>query len=185
MPIPAGVDLHDAAGTARGRLHGLVEPRHDRGPASRGTLLLLHGGASGIGTHAIQVAHALGARVAVTAGSAEKLALCRELGADITINYRDEDFVERVRAATDGAAPTSSSTSWARPTSTATSTRWPPTAGSSSSAFQGGVKAELQHRQAAGQARRRHRDGAAVTAGRRALGQGRDRRRGGRATCGR
>ena len=63
-----------------------------------GQLLLLHGGASGIGTHAIQVARAHGARVAVTAGAKNKLDLCAELGAEITINYRDEDFVERVRA---------------------------------------------------------------------------------------
>jgi NADPH:quinone reductase-like Zn-dependent oxidoreductase len=66
-------------------------------------VLLVHGGASGIGTHAIQVARALGARVAVTAGSATKLDLCRELGADILINYRDEDFVEQCRDATNGA----------------------------------------------------------------------------------
>jgi NADPH:quinone reductase-like Zn-dependent oxidoreductase len=65
--------------------------------------VLLHGGGSGIGTHGIQVAKALGARVAVTAGSAEKLDTARELGADITVNYRDEDFVERIRAETDGA----------------------------------------------------------------------------------
>ena len=70
---------------------------------SPGQMVLLHGGASGIGTHAIQVAHALGCRVAVTAGSAEKLAVCVDLGADVPINYRDEDFVERVKAATDGA----------------------------------------------------------------------------------
>jgi NADPH2:quinone reductase len=62
-----------------------------------GQLLLMHGGASGIGTHAIQIARALGARVAVTAGSAEKLQTCRDLGAEITINYRDEDFVARVQ----------------------------------------------------------------------------------------
>ncbi len=68
-----------------------------------GQVLLVHGGASGIGTHAIQVAGALGCRVAVTAGSANKLDLCRELGAEVTINYRDEDFVERLRAETDGA----------------------------------------------------------------------------------
>src|SRR5215469_3212254 len=68
-----------------------------------GQLLLIHGGASGVGTHAIQVAWALEARVAVTAGSASKLELCRELGADITINYHDEDFVARVHEVTDGA----------------------------------------------------------------------------------
>jgi NADPH:quinone reductase-like Zn-dependent oxidoreductase len=64
--------------------------------------LLVHGGAGGIGTMAIQLAHALGARVAVTAGSAEKLELCRSLGADVTINYREQDFVEEVRNATGG-----------------------------------------------------------------------------------
>jgi NADPH2:quinone reductase len=63
----------------------------------------MHGGASGIGTHAIQVARALGARVAVTAGSAAKLEICRDLGAEITINYRDEDFVARLRKETKGA----------------------------------------------------------------------------------
>src|SRR6202012_4960197 len=67
-----------------------------------GQLLLMHGGASGIGTHAIQVARVLGARVAVTAGSEEKLQTCRDLGAQITINYRDEDFVARLREETDG-----------------------------------------------------------------------------------
>ena len=70
---------------------------------SAGQTVLLHGGASGIGTHAIQVARALDCRVAVTAGSSSKLELCKELGAEILINYRDEDFVERVREATDGA----------------------------------------------------------------------------------
>ena len=71
-----------------------------------GEVLLVHGGASGVGSHAIQVAKQLGAVVAVTAGSDAKLDLCRELGADIAINYRDDDFVERVRRATDGRAPT-------------------------------------------------------------------------------
>ena len=70
---------------------------------SAGQVVLIHGGASGIGTHAIQVARALDCRVAVTAGSTSKLDLCKELGAEILINYRDEDFVERVREATDGA----------------------------------------------------------------------------------
>ncbi|WP_406201367.1 NAD(P)H-quinone oxidoreductase [Kitasatospora sp. NBC_01560] len=68
-----------------------------------GETVLLHGGASGIGTMAIQLAKAVGARVAVTAGSAEKLARCTELGADIAINYREQDFVEVLREATGGA----------------------------------------------------------------------------------
>src|ERR1700739_1694597 len=68
----------------------------------QGQLLLMHGGAGGVGSHAIQVARALGARVAVTAGSAAKLESCRELGAEILINYRDEDFVARGREAPDG-----------------------------------------------------------------------------------
>ena len=102
LPIPDGVDLVDAAGlpeVACTVWSNLVLTAHLR----EGQLLLIHGGASGIGTHAIQVARALGARVAVTAGSAEKLEFCRELGADIVINYRDEDFVARLREETDGA----------------------------------------------------------------------------------
>jgi NADPH:quinone reductase-like Zn-dependent oxidoreductase len=90
------VDLIDAAGlpeVACTVWSNLVMTAH----LAEGQLLLMHGGASGIGTHAIQVARALGARVAVTAGSTEKLETCRELGAQITINYRDEDFVARLR----------------------------------------------------------------------------------------
>jgi putative PIG3 family NAD(P)H quinone oxidoreductase len=67
-----------------------------------GETLLVHGGGSGIGTMAIQLAKHAGARVAVTAGSQEKLDVCRDLGADITINYREEDFVDSLMAATDG-----------------------------------------------------------------------------------
>ncbi|OCB40204.1 NAD(P)H-quinone oxidoreductase [Mycobacterium malmoense] len=96
LPIPSRVDLVDAAGlpeVACTVWSNLVMTAH----LGTGQLLLVHGGASGIGSHAIQVARALGVRVAVTAGSAEKLEFCRELGAEITINYRDEDFVERLR----------------------------------------------------------------------------------------
>jgi NADPH:quinone reductase-like Zn-dependent oxidoreductase len=64
--------------------------------------LLVHGGAGGIGTSAIQLAHALGARVVATAGSPEKLDVCRSLGADVAVSYREQDFVEEVRATTDG-----------------------------------------------------------------------------------
>jgi putative PIG3 family NAD(P)H quinone oxidoreductase len=69
----------------------------------RGDSFLVHGGASGIGTMAIQLATRAGARVFTTAGTAAKLAVCRELGADVGINYREEDFVERVSEETSGA----------------------------------------------------------------------------------
>jgi putative PIG3 family NAD(P)H quinone oxidoreductase len=70
---------------------------------TEGELLLVHGGAGGIGTHAIQVGKALGATVAATAGSPERLERCRQLGADITINYREQDFVEVLKKETGGA----------------------------------------------------------------------------------
>jgi putative PIG3 family NAD(P)H quinone oxidoreductase len=102
LPHPVGLDLVDSAGVPEVACtvwSNLVMTAH----LSEGQLLLMHGGASGVGSHAIQVARALGARVAVTAGSAAKLETCRELGAEILINYRDEDFVARVHEATDGA----------------------------------------------------------------------------------
>ncbi len=67
-----------------------------------GETVLIHGGSSGIGTMAIQLAREVGARVAVTAGSADKLEVCRSLGAEILVNYREQDFVEVLREATDG-----------------------------------------------------------------------------------
>jgi putative PIG3 family NAD(P)H quinone oxidoreductase len=102
LPVPDGVDLVDAAGlpeVACTVWSNLVMVAH----LGKGQVLLVHGGGSGIGSHAIQVARALGARVAVTAGSAEKLEFCRELGAEIAINYRDEDFVARLHQETEGA----------------------------------------------------------------------------------
>ena len=102
MPVPDGVPLPHAAAlpevacTIWSNLIMTAGLTPDQ-------LLLIHGGASGIGTHGIQVARALGARVAVTAGAQNKLDLCTELGAEITINYRDEDFVERLRAESGGA----------------------------------------------------------------------------------
>lgn len=97
MPVPDGAGLDEAAALPEVACTVWSNLVMTAG-LTAGQLVLLHGGASGIGTHAIQVAHALGARVAVTAGSAEKLALCRSLGADITINYRDEDFVAVTQA---------------------------------------------------------------------------------------
>jgi NADPH2:quinone reductase len=73
----------------------------DRGGLRAGETVLVHGGSSGIGTTAIQLAKAFGARVFVTAGSADKCAACRSLGADLAIDYRTEDFVEAVLTATD------------------------------------------------------------------------------------
>jgi len=69
---------------------------------AKGETLLIHGGSSGIGTTAIQLGKLAGAVVAVTAGSQEKLDACRRLGADITINYRDDDFAEALMEATGG-----------------------------------------------------------------------------------
>jgi putative PIG3 family NAD(P)H quinone oxidoreductase len=101
LPLPRGVSLVDAAAlpevvcTVWSNVFMLAGLR-------AGECLLVHGGSSGIGTMAIQLAHQRGARVAVTAGSAEKLERCRELGADFLINYRGEDFVAALRAATGG-----------------------------------------------------------------------------------
>jgi putative PIG3 family NAD(P)H quinone oxidoreductase len=97
MPVPAGVSLVDAAAlpevacTVWSNLFMVAGLRPDES-------LLVHGGAGGIGTMAIQLAAALRARVFATAGSADKLAVCADLGADVTINYRDEDFVEVLKA---------------------------------------------------------------------------------------
>jgi putative PIG3 family NAD(P)H quinone oxidoreductase len=102
MPIPDPVALPDAAAlpevacTVWSNLVMTARLTADQ-------LLLVHGGASGIGTHAIQVACALGSRVAITAGAKNKRDLCAELGAEITIDYHDEDFVEQIRAESGGA----------------------------------------------------------------------------------
>lgn len=102
LPVPAGVDLRDAAALpevvctvwSNVFLTANLQP---------GELLLVHGGSSGIGTMAIQLATKVDARVAVTAGSQAKLDACAELGADVLVNYKEQDFVEEVREATDGA----------------------------------------------------------------------------------
>lgn len=111
MPLPRGIGLVEAAAlpevacTVWSNLLG-SETDHIGITAelADGETLLVHGGASGIGTMAIQLVRALrpSCRIAVTAGTPEKLARCRELGADITINYRDEDFVARLSDETDG-----------------------------------------------------------------------------------
>ena len=102
MPVPETVELSQAAALPEVACTVWSNLVMTAG-LSAGQTVLLHGGASGIGTHGIQVARALDCRVAVTAGSSSKLDLCSELGAEILINYRDEDFVEKIREATDGA----------------------------------------------------------------------------------
>ncbi|MDY6809173.1 MAG: NAD(P)H-quinone oxidoreductase [Actinomycetota bacterium] len=96
LPKPTAVDLVSAAALPEVACT-VASNVFDAGHLTPGELLLIHGGSSGIGTHAIQVAHAIGARVAVTARTAEKLDRCRELGADVLINYADDDFVDIVR----------------------------------------------------------------------------------------
>ncbi|WBO65071.1 NAD(P)H-quinone oxidoreductase [Streptomyces camelliae] len=102
LPVPEGVDLTRAAAlpevvcTVWSNVFMVAHLRP-------GETLLVHGGSSGIGTMAIQLAKAVGAKVAVTAGTKEKLERCAELGADILINYREQDFVAEIKQATDGA----------------------------------------------------------------------------------
>ncbi|MGW1275930.1 NAD(P)H-quinone oxidoreductase [Streptomyces tsukubensis] len=101
LPVPKGVDLAvaaalpEVAATVWSNVFMVAQLRP-------GETVLIHGGASGIGTMAIQLAKAVGARVAVTAGGPEKLARCAELGADILIDYRQQDFVDELRRATNG-----------------------------------------------------------------------------------
>jgi putative PIG3 family NAD(P)H quinone oxidoreductase len=95
LPVPDGVSLVDAAALpeATCTIQGTVYQMAHLAP---GETFLVHGGAGGIGTFAIQIATAEGCTVACTAGSPEKLARCRELGADLAISYRDEDFTAAV-----------------------------------------------------------------------------------------
>ena len=101
LPVPGGVTLTDAAAlpeaacTVQGTVYQLAR-------LSAGEVFLVHGGSGGIGSFAIQLAKADGAVVACTAGTPEKLARCRELGADLAISYRDEDFTKAVLDFTDG-----------------------------------------------------------------------------------
>ncbi|GFH36479.1 NAD(P)H-quinone oxidoreductase [Streptomyces pacificus] len=114
LPVPDGVSVADAAALPEATATVWSNIFMGGGTATSSNVftvarlrpaetLLVHGGASGIGTMAIQLAKAVGARVAVTAGGPQKLARCAELGADILIDYREQDFVEELRKATDGA----------------------------------------------------------------------------------
>jgi putative PIG3 family NAD(P)H quinone oxidoreductase len=103
MPVPPGVDLVTAAALPEVAATVWSNVFMVAGLRPNETLLV-HGGAGGIGTFAIQLAHQFGARVLTTGGTPEKLAFCAELGADVTINYRDEDFVAVVKSQPAGGA---------------------------------------------------------------------------------
>lgn len=98
LPVPGGMSLREAACLPE-TVFTVWSNVVMRGGLTAGEVFLVHGGSSGIGTTAIQIASALGARVFATAGSAEKCAACEQLGAERAINYRDEDFVEVLRSA--------------------------------------------------------------------------------------
>lgn len=101
LPVPSGVSLKDAAAfpeVACTVWSTVFMTSH----LSPGESFLVHGGSSGIGTFAIQMGKCQGVRVFVTAGSEEKLAFCKDLGADVCINYKTEDFVARVKEETGG-----------------------------------------------------------------------------------
>ncbi len=103
MPVPSGVELVHAAALPEVTctVWSMVFGAH-AGRLEPGERLLVHGGSSGIGTMAVQLAHARGAAVVVTAGTERKLDFCRELGAELGINYREQDFVEMVKEHTGG-----------------------------------------------------------------------------------
>lgn len=101
LPVPDSIDLVEAAALPEAIATVWSNVVMVAGLRA-GETILIHGGSSGIGTTAIQLARAMGCLVAVTAGSAEKLAACERLGADILINYREGDFVERLAEATEG-----------------------------------------------------------------------------------
>src|SRR5690554_742108 len=101
LPIPAGLSDIEAAGLPE-TYFTVWSNVFDRGGLADGETLLVHGGASGIGTTAVQLAKAMGHTVFATAGSDERARKVEELGADLGINYREQDFVEEVKKATNG-----------------------------------------------------------------------------------
>jgi NADPH2:quinone reductase len=101
LPVPARLSIVEAAAVPE-TFFTVWHNTFERGRLAAGETLLVHGGSSGIGTVAIQLAKAFGAKVVTTAGSAEKCAACRKLGADVAVNYKAEDFVAATKAATAG-----------------------------------------------------------------------------------
>lgn len=102
LPVPAGMDMVQAAALPE-TFFTVWTNLFDGAHLQAGESLLVHGGSSGIGTTAIQMAKAFGARVFATAGSDDKCAVCTRLGAERAINYRTEDFVEVIKQTTSGA----------------------------------------------------------------------------------
>lgn len=101
LPIPEGLSAAEAAALPE-TVFTVWSNVFDRGALKAGETLLVHGGASGIGTTAIQLAKAFGAKVVVTVGSDGKAAACEKLGADLAVNYKTKDFVAEVKSFTDG-----------------------------------------------------------------------------------
>jgi NADPH2:quinone reductase len=101
LPVPSGLSMVEAAAIPETYFTVWLNV-FMRGRLQPGETLLVHGGSSGIGTTAIQLATELGSRVLVTAGSAKKCEACRSLGAEVAINYREQDFVAETKAATGG-----------------------------------------------------------------------------------
>lgn len=101
LPVPSGLGMQEAAALCE-TFFTVWSNVFTRGGLKAGESFLVHGGTSGIGTTAIQLAHEFGARVFTTAGSAEKCERCLELGADVAINYREQDFVDRIADETKG-----------------------------------------------------------------------------------
>jgi NADPH2:quinone reductase len=102
MTVPPSLSIEEA-GALPETLMTVWHNVFERGALQKGETLLIHGGSSGIGTMAIQLAKAFGAKVIVTVGSQDKAEACLKLGADRAINYKSEDFVAETKAATDGA----------------------------------------------------------------------------------
>jgi NADPH:quinone reductase len=101
LPVPAGLSMTEAAVLPE-TFFTVWSNVFDRAKLRKDEVFLVHGGSSGIGTTAIQLARAFGGRVFTTAGSADKCRFCEDLGAERAINYREEDFVEVIKAATAG-----------------------------------------------------------------------------------
>lgn len=101
LPVPSGLSLIEAAAVPE-TFFTVWYNAFERGRLAAGETALIHGGTSGIGTTAIQLAKAFGARAIATAGTPEKCEACRKLGAEVAINYKTEDFVEATKKATGG-----------------------------------------------------------------------------------